>query len=83
MFVSSVGGGRVKNDLAEFACAQRAVDMFNGGNDIFLMTCSLRALMNLLSIYRNATKVPVALVEPLERRLINILSSLGLLNVVP
>lgn len=52
-------------------------------NDAGLMTRPVWALMNRLSMYSNAPKAPLPVAEALERRLINIPSSSGLLPVAP
>ncbi len=52
-------------------------------NDAGLMTRPVWALMNRLSMYSNAPKAPLPVAESLERRLINIPSSSGLLPVAP
>lgn len=52
-------------------------------NDAGLMTRPVWALMNRLSMYSNAPKAPLPVAESLERRLINIPSSSGLLSVAP
>lgn len=48
-------------------------------NDAGLMTRPVWTLMNRLSIYSNAPKAPLSVAESLERRLINIPSSSGLI----
>ena len=50
-------------------------------NDAGLMTRPVWALMNRLSMYRYAPKAPLPVSESLERRLINIPSSAGLVSV--
>lgn len=52
-------------------------------NDAGLMTRPVWTLMNRLSMYSNAPKAPLPVAESLERRLINIPSSSGLLPVAP
>jgi dTDP-4-amino-4,6-dideoxygalactose transaminase len=52
-------------------------------NDAGLMTRPVWTLMNRLSMYSNAPKAPLPVAESLERRLINIPSSSGLLSVAP
>jgi len=52
-------------------------------NDAGLMTRPAWALMNRLSMYSNAPKAPLPVAESLERRLMNIPSSSGLLSVMP
>jgi perosamine synthetase len=52
-------------------------------NDAGLMTRPVWTLMNRLSMYCNAPKAPLPVAESLERRLINIPSSSGLLSVAP
>ena len=52
-------------------------------NDAGLMTRPVWTLLNRLSMYSNAPKAPLPVAESLERRLINIPSSSGLLPVVP
>jgi len=52
-------------------------------NDAGLMTRPVWALMNRLSMYSNAPMAPLPVAESLERRLINIPSSSGLLPVAP
>jgi perosamine synthetase len=52
-------------------------------NDAGLMTRPVWALMNRLSMYSNAPRAPLPVAESLERRLINIPSSSGLLPVPP
>jgi perosamine synthetase len=52
-------------------------------NDAGLMTRPVWTLMNRLSMYCNAPKAPLPVAESLERRLINIPSSSGLLRVAP
>ncbi len=51
-------------------------------NDARLMTRPVWVLMNRLSMYSNTPKAPLPVAESLERRLINIPSSSGLLPVV-
>jgi perosamine synthetase len=52
-------------------------------NDAGLMTRPIWTLMNRLSMYSNAPKAPLQVAESLERRLINIPSSSGLLPIAP
>jgi perosamine synthetase len=47
-------------------------------NDAGLMTRPVWTLMNCLSMYSNAPRAPLPVAESLERRLINIPSSSGL-----
>ncbi|MFZ4539565.1 LegC family aminotransferase [Propionivibrio sp.] len=52
-------------------------------NDAGLMTRPVWALMPQLSMYKNTPKAPLPVAESLERRLINIPSSSGLLPIAP
>jgi dTDP-4-amino-4,6-dideoxygalactose transaminase len=52
-------------------------------NDAGLMTRPVWALMPRLSMYSNAPQAPLPVAESLERRLINIPSSSGLLPISP
>ncbi len=69
--------------LLDDSLADQRDAVLTATNDAGLMTRPVWALMNRLSMYRNAPKAPLPVSESLERRLINIPSSSGLLPVAP
>jgi perosamine synthetase len=52
-------------------------------NDVGLMTRPIWALMNHLPMYANAPRAPLPVAESLEKRVINIPSSSGLVTIAP
>lgn len=65
--------------LLDDSLADQRDAVLTATNDAGLMTRPVWALMNRLSMYSNAPKAPLPVAESLERRLINIPSSSGLL----
>ena len=69
--------------LLDESLADQRDAVLTATNDAGLMTRPVWVLMNCLSMYSNAPKAPLPVAESLERRLINIPSSSGLLPVAP
>lgn len=69
--------------LLDESLADQRDAVLTATNDAGLMTRPVWALMNRLSMYSNAPKAPLPVAESLERRLINIPSSSGLVPVAP
>ena len=69
--------------LLDGSLADQRDAVLTATNDAGLMTRPVWALMNRLSMYSNAPKAPLPVAESLERRLINIPSSSGLVPVAP
>lgn len=69
--------------LLDDSLAHQRDAVLTATNDAGLMTRPVWALMNRLSMYCNAPRAPLPVAESLERRLINIPSSSGLLPVAP
>lgn len=67
--------------LLDESLADQRDAVLTATNDTGLMTRPVWALMNRLPVYQNAPKAPLPVAESLERRLINIPSSSGLLPV--
>lgn len=67
--------------LLDDSLAHQRDAVLTATNDAGLMTRPVWALMNRLSMYGNAPTAPLPVAESLERRLINIPSSSGLLSV--
>ena len=65
--------------MLEESLADQRDALLTATNDAGLMTRPVWTLMNRLSMYSNAPKAPLAVAESLERRLINMPSSSGLI----
>ena len=69
--------------LLEESLASQRDAVLAATNDAGLMTRPAWTLMHRLPMYNNAPKAPLPVAESLERRLINIPSSVGLIPVTP
>lgn len=69
--------------LLDESLADQRDAILTATNDVGLMTRPVWTLMHRMSMYSNAPRAPLPVAESLERRLINIPSSSGLVSVAP